>query len=107
MDEYPRPFKLIRHTDVTGVSGTGFVAEGVQFSDGRVALRWTGSAHASTVIWDSIEDAIAIHGHDGATEVVWIKAAIDAQFHPDEDEEPLHVHSQRCAGELTYEGEED
>lgn len=89
MNDYPRPFKLIRHTDVTGVSGTGFVAEGCEFSDGVVALRWINSPHASTVIWKSIDDAIAIHGHDGATEVVWIKAPIEAQYHPDVDEEPI------------------
>ena len=63
-------FFLQRDEDVTGVSGTGVVAEGVQFTDGKVAIRWFG-VHCSTVVWDSIEDAIAIHGHHGSTRVVW------------------------------------
>ena len=37
----PRAFVLQRNEDETGVSGTGIVAEGVEFSDGTVALRWT------------------------------------------------------------------
>lgn len=52
------------------MSGTGLVAEGVQFSDGTVVLRWRGE-HASTVVWKSLVDAMAIHGHDGKTKVVW------------------------------------
>jgi hypothetical protein len=34
-----RLFLLIRNEDVSGVSGTGIVAEGVEFSDGTVAMR--------------------------------------------------------------------
>lgn len=34
-----RRFTLVRHDDVTGVSGTGVVADGVRFPDGVVALR--------------------------------------------------------------------
>ena len=60
-------FVLERNVDVTGVSGTGIVAEGVLFSDGYVALRWVVGEHRSTVAWDSFESAVAIHGHDGAT----------------------------------------
>lgn len=64
-------FQLLRHHDVSGVSGTGVVAEGVQFTDGTVVIRWYGE-HPSTVVWASIMAAIAIHGHSGNTEVVWI-----------------------------------
>lgn len=32
-----RTFKLNRKVDVTGVSGTGIVAEGTEFSNGRVS----------------------------------------------------------------------
>lgn len=62
-----RRFQLHRHADVSGVSGNGLVAEGVQHSDGTVVIRWHGE-HASTVIWQKIEDAILVHGHDGNTE---------------------------------------
>jgi hypothetical protein len=65
-----RRFVLRRHTDVSGVSGTGVVAEGVVFTDGTTAVRWL-SSRSSTVIWSSIEDVRAVHGHAGATEIVW------------------------------------
>jgi hypothetical protein len=64
-------FIFYRHTDVSGVSGTGVVVEGVQFSDGTVAIRWI-SDRPSTVIWNDINDAIRVHGHDGATELRWL-----------------------------------
>lgn len=67
----PRRFQLYRHTDISHVSGIGVVAWGVQFPDGSVAVRWHGD-HPSTVAWDSVEDAIAIHGHSGATEIRWM-----------------------------------
>jgi len=65
-DECPQPFALHRAEDVTGVSGAGVVAHGVLFADGTVAIRW-GGEHASTVIWDSLADAMHVHGHDGRT----------------------------------------
>jgi hypothetical protein len=67
----PRRFQLYRHTDISHVSGIGVVAWGVQFPDGSVAVRWHGD-HPSTVAWDSVADAIAIHGHSGATEIRWM-----------------------------------
>lgn len=66
-----RTFILVRREDVTGVSGTGKVVEGVVFSDGSVVLKWVVGEHRSTVHWDSIESVLAIHGHDGKTELVW------------------------------------
>lgn len=69
-----KTFVLRRTADVSGVSGTGDVAEGVVFSDGAVAIRWRG-ARPSTVVWNSIDDAMAIHGHGGATQLVWTEAA--------------------------------
>ena len=66
-----RAFTLERDADPTGVSGTGKIAEGIEFDDGRVALRWCVGEHRSTVTWDSIQSVQAIHGHDGKTRVVW------------------------------------
>lgn len=71
MSVFPRPFVLRRGEDVSGVSGCGDVAEGVVFGDGTVALRWR-SATASTVLWASLDDALAVHGHDGRTTVVFV-----------------------------------
>ncbi len=74
MSDSHRRFLLQRDTDVTGVSGTGIVAEGVEFSeDGLVVLRWIGGFPTSVVFHDrGIESVIAVHGHDGATRVVWL-----------------------------------
>lgn len=65
-----RRFNLYRYADVSGISGTGVVAEGIEFTDGTVAMRWYGE-WASTTLWPSIEAVIAVHGHDGATQVLW------------------------------------
>lgn len=67
-----RIFTLQRDEDVTGISGTGVVAEGVEFSDGAVVLKWIVGEHQSTVSWPrGIESVEAIHGHDGRTRIVW------------------------------------
>lgn len=65
-------FKLKRSEDVSGVSGTGFVAEGVLFSNGRVALCWLTETPTVTS-FDSIADVETIHGHEGRTKIVWDK----------------------------------
>lgn len=63
-------FHLQRDHDITGVSGTGTVADGVLWLDGTVTIRWRGP-RPSTVNWQSLDDAMAIHGHGGATRIVW------------------------------------
>jgi hypothetical protein len=65
-----RRFYFVRQTDVSGVSGTGAVVEGVQFTDGSVVVRWL-TFLSSMTFYKSIEDAIAIHGHEGSTDLVW------------------------------------
>ncbi len=66
-----RRFVLHRDEDVSGVSGTGIVAEGVAFSDGTAVIRWT-AAYRSTAVYRSIADLEAVHGHGGATRIVWL-----------------------------------
>ena len=66
----PRRFYLQREVDVTGASGTGHVADGVVWPDGTVTVRWRGG-RKSTVNWDHLADAEAVHGHGGATQIVW------------------------------------
>ncbi len=60
-------YRLYRERDVSGCSGTGLVAEGMLFSNGRFALSWLpGKAEVTSVgVYDSIDDAARIHGHDG------------------------------------------
>jgi hypothetical protein len=65
----PQPFLLVRDEDATGVSGTGPIAQGVIFKDGTCAMRWT-TKTASTCIYDSVDDVLAIHGHNGKTRIV-------------------------------------
>ncbi len=69
-----RRFVLVRKVDVSGVSGAGLVAEGVQFSDGRASTRWLPKAGgpAQTCVWDRVDDVLAVHGHGGLTELRWI-----------------------------------
>lgn len=69
-----RMFVLQRDEDVSGVSDTGVVAEGVEFDDGTVVVRWIVGEHRSTVIWPSIAAVEAIHGHNGATRIVYMWA---------------------------------
>ena len=82
---FPRRFLLYRHTDPSGVSGTGVVAEGVQFVDGRVALRWRGQ-WPSTVAWDDVEQILGVHGHQGATVLRWIDPEPHVGYWPVEGE---------------------
>jgi hypothetical protein len=70
-----RVFQMIRDTDVTGLSGTGVVAEVIEFSDGSVAMRWlqdgvskdnfVRGVRATTVLHESLMSVQALHGHNG------------------------------------------
>lgn len=66
-----RRFALDRREDITGLSGTGIVAEGVRFTDGTVAMRWL-TETTSTVLYHDMDDLLAIHGHQGSTTVAWL-----------------------------------
>ncbi len=71
-----RRFVLQRLEDVTGISGTGIVAEGVEFSTRECAIRWT--THTwSVVFYMDIESVEKIHGHGGSTKIVWIDGEND------------------------------
>lgn len=64
-----RVFHLERVEDVSGVSGTGRIAEGIEFSDGTCVIRWL-SHTPCTNIYNNLKQLDLIHGHDGATKVV-------------------------------------
>lgn len=71
-----RRFVLVRALDVSGVSGTGTVAEGIQFGCGRVVLRWCAAGRPrATNHYDSVQELEEIHGHGGSTRVEWVDAA--------------------------------
>ena len=65
-----RRFHLEREEDVSGISGTGTVATGVAFQDGTAVLHWLGEL-SSTAVYPRVGDVITIHGHNGATKLVW------------------------------------
>jgi hypothetical protein len=69
-----RRFVLVRYEDESGVSGTGVVAEGVQFSTGRCVLAWV-TRFRSLAIYNGIDEIRKIHGHDGKTHVSWLDEA--------------------------------
>ena len=66
-------FVLNRLEDESGVSGTGIVAEGVQFWNGKCALCWRTVPVSSIVIYDSVEGLEKIHGHNGKTLIEWME----------------------------------
>lgn len=74
-EPHARRFVLLRDEDVTGISGTGIVAEGVIFRDGVGCLRWLTEWPSSVVHYDRGAESIeAVHGHGGKTRIVWLDA---------------------------------
>lgn len=68
-----RRFVLERVVDVSGVSGVGKVAEGIEFTDGVVVLHWTSQWPSSVVHYDRGMDSVRhVHGHDGKTNIVFL-----------------------------------
>ena len=90
-----RRFRLFRNEDPTGISGTGYIAEGCIFSNGVVVLNWLGVDPSVVVRYPStmisgatppaqlherdkalldraIDSLYKIHGHKGKTEIHWL-----------------------------------
>jgi len=65
-----KKFWLKRIEDFSGISGTGIVAEGVIFSNGKAILSWL-TMGGSIAIYDSIEQIEKIHGHEGKTKIIY------------------------------------
>ena len=70
---YPRFFVLYRRHDASTVSGTGFIAAGIEYQDGLryarpVHLFWMGQ-FATKGEYKDISQLLAIHGE---TEIVWL-----------------------------------
>jgi hypothetical protein len=75
-----RLFELHRDIDSSGVSGTGIVAQGVEFDNGQCAMSWL-SQWTSVALYPDIETLEAIHGHNGNTRVVWLESDSKLTFH--------------------------
>ena len=65
-----RTFHLQRDVDGSGVSGTGHVADGVEFQNGKVAICWN-TKYSSIAVYDSVAIVEHVHGHGGNTKIVW------------------------------------
>ena len=63
-----KEFYLYRKADESGISGTGRVAQGVVFDDGRTVVVWLGET-SSVNIYATLGDVKTVHGHEGRTEV--------------------------------------
>ncbi|MGW2742345.1 hypothetical protein [Streptomyces sp. NPDC001450] len=87
----PRRFVLRRRQDISGISGLGDVADGVLWPDGTASIRWRGE-HPSVVFWDRGRVSVeVIHGHQGATEVVFVD---------EDDEQPVAAAEPAAAAPL-------
>lgn len=66
-----RRFVMVREEDVSGVSGTGVVAEGCLHSNGWVSFTWL--THLQSLVWyPSLEVLESVHGHEGKSKIVFI-----------------------------------
>lgn len=79
----PRLFHLVRPPGAapgagsrasTGAAGLVTVAEGVEWSDGTVTLRWRGQWPATSAWEGGIDAVLAVHGRNGATKLRWLPA---------------------------------
>ncbi|MGW4114803.1 hypothetical protein ACWEFJ_28345 [Actinosynnema sp. NPDC004786] len=86
----PRLFRLHRDQDVSGVSGTGYVADGVLWPDGSATVHWRGEWRTDASHPAGMPSVRAVHGHGGATRIVWADAAPTAT--PDPHEVDVTVH---------------
>ena len=84
---FPRTFVAQRDEDVSGISGEGVVAEGVQFSDGWAVTHWLDQPpmnEPKTDVWHNKGSAPfeRVHGHGGSTRILWADevAALRSQF---------------------------
>jgi hypothetical protein len=66
-----KAYHLRRDHDVSGKSGTGHIAQAVEFDDGTVVVHWSGdktkAGVASTEVFSSVSDMLKVHGHEGRT----------------------------------------
>lgn len=68
---------LERDVDISGVSGTGSVAEFAVSSKGNTVIFW----EVGTSQFPSLEDAIKTHGHNGSTRFVILNDEVEDAPH--------------------------
>lgn len=80
-----RRFILIRHEDISGVSGCGVVAHGVEYDDGHISMQWCDSPSKLPVSFESIDVLLTVHGHGGKTVHRWLDPQHQAFVSPYRD----------------------
>jgi hypothetical protein len=82
MENTMRRFEVYRRGDLSETHNKGLQGptevpqyEGIQFTDGTVAVRWR-TAFRSTSLWGSFDELMHVHGHLNdpiyQTDVVWL-----------------------------------
>lgn len=68
-----RRFYIERSEDPTGMSGTGRVADGIEFDNGQVAMTWK-KEFPSVTVFQSISVVEKLHSHNARdpTHIVWV-----------------------------------
>lgn len=74
-----RLFELHRDVDSSGVSGTGVVAQGVEFDSGQCCMTWLTNWN-SVAVYPDIQTLENIHGHNGNTRVVWVQGPATEKY---------------------------
>lgn len=64
-------FVIKRIEDNTGLSGTGIVADGVEFDDGQVVLKWRGEI-STIVIHKNLENVKKLSCSHSKSEIVFM-----------------------------------
>ena len=68
-----RRFHVLRKEDVSGVSGVGYVAEGIQFTNKQIIIHWIANPELSSIaIYENINNFLKIHGHENKTCINWV-----------------------------------
>lgn len=79
MNHEARLFTMVRNGDETGVSGTGIVADGIEFPNGMVAVCWRSKTPSVNVYRSFVEfKHVHIDAHpSNDTEIHWQKTVED------------------------------
>ena len=78
IDKDARRFRLRRDIDHSHVSGTGDVAEGIEFPSGLILMWWTVPGKPSTcTLLSSRSDIDTLHGHGGDTVIEWVTDTVE------------------------------
>jgi hypothetical protein len=88
-----RKFTVYRINDITGVSGTGVVAEGVEFACKTIAIRWlTPPPDGDVQIKGSLDKFLEIHVHPHPENITIITFEDGEQrIYPKESEIPENL----------------